>query len=67
MNIEEYEFKDTDISLSSKKNMEYSISFKVEYKCHVTLPNEYAYMFITKRDVMALAKHFRLTLDDIKE
>jgi len=66
MNIKEYEFKDTDISLSSKKNMDYSISFKVEYKCHVTIPNEYAYMFLTKGDVIALAKHFNLELALLK-
>ena len=65
MNIKNYEFRDTDISLSSKKNMDYSIALKVEYKCHVTEPNEYAYMFIAKVDVIALAKHFKLTANDL--
>ena len=60
MKLEEYEFKDTDVRLSSKKNMDYSVSLKVQ-----ALENAYTYMFLTKRDVIALANHFSLTADDI--
>ncbi len=62
MNIEDYEFRDTDISLSSKKNMEYSVSLKVR-----VADNAYTHMFLSKRDVIQLAKHFKLTVNDIEE
>lgn len=67
MSIESYSFKDTDVTLSSKKNLDYSVSLKIEHKVNVTVPTEYAYMFLARRDVIALAKHFKLTIDDIKE
>ena len=62
MNIEEYEFKDTDISLSSKKFIDDGITIKVQ-----VIGNAYTYMFLSKHDVIALAKHFELTADDIKD
>ena len=66
MDIEEYEFADLDVEVEMHKAKN-GIGFKIEYKCHVTTPNEYCYMFLTKGDVIALAKHFQLTADDIKD
>ena len=55
MNIEEYKFNDDTIKAmaSSKKD----ILFFIEDTTFV----------LTKPDVIALAKHFQLTADDIKE
>lgn len=63
MEIKDYQFRDTDISLV--KASDYSIEIKVEYKCHVTKPNEYAYAWISKECVRNLARHFKLTAEDL--
>ena len=66
MNIDDYEFYDVDVKVERHES-DVSIGFKIEYKCHVTKLNEYAYMYLNKVDVIALAKHFKLTSEDIKD
>jgi len=66
MNIEDHKFYDVDVKVERHES-DVSIGFKIEYKCHVTKPNEYAYMYLTKGDVAQLAKHFKLTPEDIKD
>ena len=62
MNIEEYKFKDADISFRSVDDISISLNLSLENN-----DGDYAYLILENRDVIALAKHFKLTVDDIKE
>ena len=63
--ITKHSFCDVDVEIEQHEN-DYSVGFKIEYKCHVTIPNEFAYMFLTKNDVIALAKHLKVTASDLQ-
>ena len=54
MNIEEYEFSDRQVKLQSQSRQNVLWFF-----------NDNDEIFLAKRDVIALAKHFQLTADDL--
>ena len=60
MNIEEYEFTDSEISKVTRYRLGKMVEIATKRQAHGTIE-------LRKSDVIALAKHFKLTLDDIKD
>jgi hypothetical protein len=63
VDIEDYEFSDADILCVKVKFNDY-VEFKFSDEDHYALG--FAYLWLDKEDVIALAKHFKLTEEDLK-
>ena len=60
MNIEQHKFDDHDVSVREAFDDHIYLEVDIEN-------NNYSYIDLHKYDVIELAKHFKLTADDIKD
>jgi len=58
MSIEDYEFKDEDVRLREYDEISVSLNVTIEN-------NNFDYIILEIDDVIAMAKHFNLTANDI--